>query len=146
DPECQCLLPRLKGDLVELLWATAAGKLADAPDIDWDSRASCCVVLAAPGYPDAPQSGLPIEGVEEAEKLPDVAVFHAGTARDAAGTLTTAGGRVLNVVGLGADLNQAREKALAAADLIRFEGKQLRRDIGARATATRKSKAPAAVR
>jgi phosphoribosylamine--glycine ligase len=143
DPECQCLLPRLRGDLLELLWATAAGRLSDVSDIEWDSRASCCIVLASPGYPDNPTTGGVIEGVREAESMPDVTIFHAGTARDKQGNLVTAGGRVLNVVGLGDTLPEARDKALAACDLIRFEGKQLRRDIGERTTKRKKSPVPA---
>ena len=143
DPECQCLLPRLGGDLLELLWATAAGKLSDVGDISWDPRTSCCIVLASPGYPDKTRTGGVIEGVEDAERMPDVKVFHAGTARDKQGDLVTAGGRVLNVVGLGATLPEAREKALAACDLIRFDGKQLRRDIGERTAKRKKSPVPA---
>lgn len=132
DPECQAMLPRCKGDLLEALYATAIGRLADAPDLEWDSRASCCVVLASPGYPDDPKSGLPIEGVDAASKRPGVMVFHAGTEMRA-GELVTAGGRVLNVVGLGDTLAAARATALGACDVIQFEGKQLRRDIGAKA-------------
>lgn len=143
DPECQCLLPRLNGDLLELLWATAAGKLSEVSDIEWDSRASCCIVLASPGYPEKPRVGHVIEGLDVAAKQPDVTIFHAGTARNKQGELVTAGGRVLSVVGLGATLAEAREKALAACDLIRFEGKQLRRDIGERATKRKKSPVPA---
>ncbi|MDX2114960.1 MAG: phosphoribosylamine--glycine ligase [Planctomycetota bacterium] len=135
DPECQALMPRIRGDLLPLLWACAAGEgaLHNAEDVEWDQRASCCVVLAAPGYPDDPKPGIPIDGVDRAEAMPDVQVFHAGTAAAEGGGLVTAGGRVLNVVGLGATLAEARERALAAADVITFEGKQMRRDIGARA-------------
>lgn len=133
DPECQALMLRCQGDLLELLYATAAGCLADAKDVAWDPRASCCIVLAAPGYPDEPRKGIPITGIEAAEALPDTAIFHAGTERRAGGELVTAGGRVLNVVALGSDLTEARTKALAAADTITFDGKQLRRDIGAKA-------------
>ncbi len=143
DPECQCLLPRLKGDLLELLWATAAGKLSEIGDIEWDTRSSCCIVLASPGYPDNPRLGGVIEGIEEAWKQPDVTIFHAGTAHDKQGNLVTAGGRVLNAVGLGDTLVEAREKALAACDLIRFDGKQYRRDIGESAARRKKSPVPA---
>ncbi len=134
DPECQALMTRMKGDLLPLLWGCAAGPgaLSGVDDLDWDSRASCCVVLAAPGYPDTPKAGLPIEGVDEAARMDGVLVFHAGTEMRE-GTLVTAGGRVLNVVGLGETLREARDRALAACDAIRFEGKQMRRDIGGRA-------------
>jgi len=129
DPECQCLLPRFQGDLLETLYATATGRL-DEVDFDWDPRASCCIVLASPGYPDEPRTGAVIEGIEEAEAMADVRVYHAGTKRDPSGNIVTAGGRVLSVVALGDSLREARDRALAACDLIRFEGKQLRRDIG----------------
>ncbi|MBL8745849.1 MAG: phosphoribosylamine--glycine ligase [Phycisphaerae bacterium] len=140
DPECQAIVPRMQGDLLPLLWGCAAGPgaLASADDVEWDARHSCCIVLASPGYPENPRLGLPITGIAEAEKMPDVQVFHAGTrAADSRkeaepGALVTSGGRVLSVVALGDTLRQAREKALAAADLIHFEGKQLRRDIGGR--------------
>lgn len=135
DPETQALLPRLKGDLLELLWCAAAGPgaLADAGDIEWDSRASCCIVLASPGYPDQPRTGLPIIGVEKASAMPGVLVFHAGTARAGDGnTLVTAGGRVLGVVALGPSLGDARARALDAADTIHFEGRHFRRDIASR--------------
>jgi phosphoribosylamine--glycine ligase len=158
DPETQALLPRMQGDLLELLWCCAAGPgtLAHAPDIDWDPRDACCIVLASPGYPDNPRLGLPITGLEDAAPLKDIHIFHAGTrAQDRARTLgmsaanpvvpplardepsesrglplLTSAGRVLNVVALADTLALARERALAAADLIHFEGKQLRRDIG----------------
>lgn len=133
DPECQALLPRLKGDLLELLWCTAGGTLADAPDASYDPRHSCCIVLAAPGYPDDPKAGLKIVGIENAQALPDVLVFHAGTKRTSDGTIVTAGGRILNVVGLGDTLAQARERAVAACEKIHFDGMLWRRDIGAAA-------------
>lgn len=130
DPECQVLLPRLKGDLVEILYATATGQLEHV-DLSWDSRAAACVVLASGGYPGSYKTGVPIEGIEEAEALPGVRVFHAGTKREG-GQLVTNGGRVLNVVATGDTLTQARELANRAAELIRFEGKTWRRDIGAK--------------
>jgi phosphoribosylamine--glycine ligase len=101
--------------------------------LTWDARAAVCVVLAAANYPDTPRTGDVIAGVDEAEAAGGgaVTVFHAGTAlRD--GALVTAGGRVLGVTALGADVAEARARAYAAADTIRFDGKQLRRDIGAR--------------
>ncbi|WP_093116026.1 phosphoribosylamine--glycine ligase [Thermoleophilum album] len=129
DPETQALLPRMASDLLELLWrASFPGGLADA-ECRFEELAAVCVVLAAAGYPESPRKGDVIEGVEAAEAL-GAEVFHAGTAvRD--GQLVTAGGRVLNVVGLGDDLAIARQRAYAAADRIDFPGKQLRRDIAA---------------
>ncbi len=132
DPECEPLMARLKSDLLEVLLATCEGRLSEI-DLDWDERAACCVVLAAPGYPDKPRTGIVIEGVEEAEKVPGVVVDHAGTRRDAQGRLVTGGGRVLAVTGLGATMEDARRAAYAACDKIRFEGKVLRRDIAATA-------------
>ncbi|TVQ30412.1 MAG: phosphoribosylamine--glycine ligase [Phycisphaeraceae bacterium] len=136
DPECQPLMMRLRGDLAEILYRAGAGGLADA-DIDWDPRTACCIVLASRGYPDKPETGETIVGVENAEAMEDVQIFHAGTKRDGEGRLVTAGGRVLNVVALGDTLAEAREKALQACDVIHFPGMQLRRDIGAAAPAIR---------
>jgi phosphoribosylamine---glycine ligase len=129
DPECQALMARLESDLLELILATCEGRLSEM-DVAWKPGASCCVVMAAPGYPDEPRAGLPITGVDDAARLPGVTVFHAGTKRDTAGKLVTAGGRVLSVTGTGEDLPAARERAYAACDMIQFEGKQVRRDIG----------------
>jgi phosphoribosylamine--glycine ligase len=132
DPECQPLLARLRSDLLELLLAACAGRLGDI-EVEWDPAVACCVVLASEGYPEKPRAGAVITGVDEAEALPGVFVDHAGTRVDAQGRLVTAGGRVLGVTGLGASLEAARAKAYAACDLIRFEGKVMRRDIGAAA-------------
>ena len=96
----------------------------------WDARVAVCVVIAAPGYPDAPQTGHPIGGLDRAHD--DVVVFHAGTAR-AGDKLVSAGGRVLGVTALGVTVEQARHRAYAAVDAIDLPGKQVRRDIGARA-------------
>jgi phosphoribosylamine--glycine ligase len=130
DPETQSLMRRLKGDLLDLIEATIDGKLSAAAP-EWDERAAVCIVLASGGYPGPIEKGQEISGLTEASASdPDVVVFHAGTAlKD--GKVVTAGGRVLGVTALGATLEEARAKAYAAADLIRFEGKQLRRDIGA---------------
>ncbi len=129
DPECQALMVRLESDLLELILATCRGELSEV-DVRWKPGASCSVVLAAPGYPDEPRAGIPITGVEEAAKLQGVSIFHAGTKRNAEGQLVTAGGRVLSVTGVGANLEEARTRAYAACDRIQFAGKQLRRDIG----------------
>ena len=129
DPEAQAILPRLDEDLLELLAAGASGALPDRP-LRWSDRAAVDVVLAAPGYPVSPERGLPIEGIVEAAARDDVLVLHAGTA-DEDGRLATAGGRVLNVVGLGDSVETARSTAYAAAADIEFAGKQMRTDIGA---------------
>jgi phosphoribosylamine--glycine ligase len=130
DPECQPLMMRLRADLADVLYKTATGRLAEA-DLAWDPRPACCVVLAARGYPDKPEQGAVITGLERASAMPDVQVFHAGTARDSEGRTVVAGGRVLSVTALGETLADARARALEACDAIAFEGKQLRRDIGA---------------
>ncbi len=130
DPETQALLTRLKGDLLEILIATCTGKL-DEVDLTWDPRYACCVVMASGGYPGDYKKGLPITGIEEAEKIETVTVFHAGTSlKD--GRPVTAGGRVLNVVALGKDLREAQTRANLACSKIHFEGAQYRKDIGFR--------------
>jgi phosphoribosylamine--glycine ligase len=129
DPECQVLMRRWSSDLADALIATAAGRLADA-HITWDPRPAVCVVLAAPGYPDNPKTGSPIEGIDDAASLPDIQIFHAGVKRDPSGQLITAGGRVLSVTAVGDSVAHARERAYAAAAKIRFPGKQVRSDIG----------------
>ncbi len=129
DPEAQVVLPRLETDLVDIILAALNGKLGDI-DIRWRDEAAVCVILASAGYPGDYAKGLPIDGLEEAER--EALVFHAGTAeRD--GRIVTNGGRVLGVVGRGADIREARERAYAAAGKIRFEGKHFRTDIAARA-------------
>ncbi len=133
DPECQPLMMRLASDLAGLLERTLDDGLADAR-ATWDDRAAACVVLASAGYPGRPETGIPIEGVEEASRLPDVMVFHAGTRLAPDGrTLLTDGGRVLGVTALGATIGEAVSSAYRAADRIRFRGMQMRRDIGYRA-------------
>jgi len=129
DPETQSLMRRLKSDLLDLIEATIDGKLSSATP-DWDTRAAVCIVLASGGYPGPIEKGKVITGIEAASADPDVVVFHAGTAlKD--GKVVTNGGRVLGVTALGATLEEARAKAYAAAEKISFEGKQIRRDIGA---------------
>jgi phosphoribosylamine--glycine ligase len=130
DPETQAVLPRLRSDLVELTAAAARpGGLAGAR-LDFDPRTAVTLVLASAGYPDAPRSGDPITGLGDVAA--DVEITHAGTAL-AGEQLVTAGGRVLNVTALGATPAEARAAAYAAADIITFEGRQLRRDIALRA-------------
>jgi phosphoribosylamine--glycine ligase len=131
DPETQAVLPRLGSDLLELaLRAVRPGGLEGAV-LEWDDRWAVTVVLASAGYPASASRGDVIAGVERVPA--DVEVTHAGTALDDAGRLVTAGGRVLNVTGLGGDPAAARAAAYAAADLITFEGRQLRTDIALRA-------------
>lgn len=132
DPETQVVLPRLESDLAEVMMAVANGD-ADEIDLEWSPKWAVAVVLASEGYPGSYEKGKVITGIDEAEKMDDVIVFHAGTAIDDDGNLVTAGGRVLNVVALGESFEEARERAYAACEQIDFEGKQMRSDIGARA-------------
>jgi phosphoribosylamine---glycine ligase len=128
DPETQSYMPLLDSDLLGILHACAGGGLRPA-DIKWSTKTALTVVLASDGYPGRYQTGFPITGVEAAEALPDVVVFHAGTRR-VDGQLLTSGGRVLDVTAVGADLAQAQQKAYEAVKLIQFEGMQYRTDIG----------------
>ena len=131
DPETQVLMRRLKSDLLDMIEATINGTLSESEPA-WDDRAAVCVVLASGGYPGPIEKGKVITGIEAADSDPDVVVFHAGTALNKeGGHAVTSGGRVLGVTALGATLEEARAKAYSAADKICFEGKQLRRDIGA---------------
>ncbi|MEZ4430696.1 MAG: phosphoribosylamine--glycine ligase, partial [Nannocystaceae bacterium] len=129
DPETQPLLFGLEAPLVPLLHAAAHGRLDDAR---LTGQASAVVVLAAEGYPNAPQTGAVISGLEAVAELPDVKVFHAGTRRED-GRWRTRGGRVLGVCARGDDLRGALTRAYHACDLVTFPGRQLRRDIGVRA-------------
>jgi phosphoribosylamine--glycine ligase len=131
DPETQAILPRLRTDLFDLMeLATVPGGLAGA-SLEWAPETAVTVVLASRGYPASSSSGDEIRGLERVPH--DVWVTHAGTARTADGRFVTGGGRVLSVTALGADAAAAREAAYAAADMIEFDGKQLRRDIALRA-------------
>jgi phosphoribosylamine---glycine ligase len=130
DPETQAILPRLQSDLLALLHAaTVPGGLAGAR-LEWAAETAVTVVLASAGYPAGASRGDPIRGLDS---LPEgVYATHAGTARSASGGLVTAGGRVLSLTALGADAASARDSAYAAADMVEFPGKQLRRDIALR--------------
>ncbi|PTL58944.1 phosphoribosylamine--glycine ligase [Paraconexibacter algicola] len=131
DPETQAVLPRLRSDLLEhLLRAVEPGGL-DGIALDWDDGWAVTLVLASAGYPEAPRTGDPITGLDEAAAT-GVEITHAGT-RAVDGAIVTAGGRVLNVTALGSDAAAARSAAYAAADRITFEGKQQRSDIALRA-------------
>lgn len=138
DPETQVVLPRLETDLVDVMEAVAQGRPDDI-DLSWSDSWAVCVVLASAGYPGSYEKGKVITGIEDAEALDGVTVFHAGTAVNAAGELVTAGGRVLNVVATGPTFAAARDRAYEACGLVSFEGKQLRSDIGAKALAGRSS-------
>jgi phosphoribosylamine---glycine ligase len=130
DPETQALLPRLRSDLLGLLEAaTVPGGLAGV-ELEWSREMAVTVVLASAGYPASSRSGDVITGLDRVP--PGVPVLHAGTALNAEGQVVTAGGRVLSVTGLGPDAASAREAAYAAADVIEFDGKQMRRDIALR--------------
>lgn len=133
DPETQVVLPLLDTDLLEIMEATAAGRLAEV-DIRWKPGSACCVILASGGYPKAYKKGLPISGLEENGQLPGVPaeVFHAGTKLES-GRYYTNGGRVLGVTATASSLEEAVSRAYAAADRISFEGLHRRGDIGARA-------------
>jgi phosphoribosylamine---glycine ligase len=131
DPECQVLMMRLKDDLLLLLNAAADG-LLDQVSIRWSDDPALTVVMAAKGYPASPEKGSVIKGVDEATQLPDVQIFHAGTAlKD--GALTANGGRVLNVTATGKTVAEAQEKAYAAVKAIDWPGGFYRSDIGWRA-------------
>jgi phosphoribosylamine--glycine ligase len=130
DPETQAVLPRLRSDLLELLLAAARpGGLAGV-ELEWSQQWAVTLVLASAGYPESSTSGDLITGLERVPET--VEVTHAGTARTPAGVVT-AGGRVLNVTALGIDPGSARDAAYAAAEMVSFDGMQLRRDIAARA-------------
>ena len=132
DPECQALVATMEGDLLLLLDAAARGAPLPAPAPT--KRAAVCVVVASGGYPGRHPTGAPIDGIDEAERMPGVVVFHAGTAmRD--GRLVTAGGRVLGVTATAESVPAAIEHVYAAASHIRFDGMHYRRDIGRRQAA-----------
>ena len=133
DPECQVVVPRLTTDLGELCRAAAAGK--PLPEVTFDDGACVAVVLATEGYPLAPQTGDVIQGLDAAGGMEGVEVFHAGTRREGRDVLT-AGGRVLAVSARGASIGEARTRAYAAADMITWPGRQLRRDVAMHAAAT----------
>ncbi len=141
DPETQVYLTRLENDLVELLQASGDGTLGRA-ELKWNPMPSVCVVMASGGYPGNYTKGKVISGLDAANALPRVKVFHAGTARAGEGVVTN-GGRVLGVTALGDDLKSAQAAAYAAVEKIRFDGAQFRRDIAARALRSHGSSHPA---
>jgi phosphoribosylamine--glycine ligase len=139
DPETQAVLPRLQSDLVDLFFAaTKPGGLADL-EVSFADQFAVTVVLASAGYPASSSKGDVITGLEEAARLAEV--VHAGTA-EANGEIVTAGGRVLNLTGLGPDAATARDRAYDAADAVNFDGKQMRRDIAERAVRRERDQDP----
>lgn len=138
DPETQALFVQMESDLVPILDGAARGTLDPEAHLAFRG-AAVCVVLASGGYPRSYEKGKAISGLDEAEALGDVVVFHAGTKHGPEGGFVTAGGRVLGVTASGADVAEARMRAYAAAGKIRFKGMQLRRDIGDRALARGRS-------
>ncbi len=132
DPETQVVLPRLASDLVPLMLAAARGDLSQHPGLEWSERSAVGVVVASGGYPDAYETGFPIDGL--ASIPPNVLVFHAGTRFVAGRGLVTSGGRVVTCVGLGGTVEEARLNALAGAVRVRFPGAYFRSDIAQEVT------------
>ncbi len=128
DPETQPLMARLQTDIIDIMLAVIDGTL-DEVELKWDPRPAICVVAASGGYPDEYTKGAVITGIEEADKLPDVKVFHSGTAMKD-GQLVTAGGRVLGVTAVGKTVKEAQKRAYEAMKLIHFDGMHYRTDIG----------------
>jgi phosphoribosylamine--glycine ligase len=133
DPETQAILPRLRADLLELMARALEPGGLEGVRLQWSPQVAVTVVLASRGYPESSSSGETILGLDQVPA--DIHVTHAGTARAADGRLVTAGGRVLSVTALGDDADSARARAYAAAEMIEFEGRQLRRDVALGATA-----------
>ena len=132
DPETQAILPRMRSDIVEVMLATAEGKLSRYKTLSWDPQTCVCVVIASGGYPGDYAKGNQIKGLAEAGRMQDVVVFHAGTKKQD-GAYVTNGGRVLGVTGLGATVAESIARTYQAVDKIKFEGIHYRRDIGRRA-------------
>jgi phosphoribosylamine---glycine ligase len=132
DPECQILLPRLRSDLLPALQAACDGELANF-DLRFFDTAAVAVVMAAKGYPEAPERGGEIKGLDRAAAVADVQVFHAGTEQDADGRIRAVGGRVLTICATGDTLKHARDRAYEAVDRIEWPTGFCRRDIGWRA-------------
>ncbi|HST51093.1 MAG TPA: phosphoribosylamine--glycine ligase [Pyrinomonadaceae bacterium] len=129
DPEAQAILVRLRSDLSEIFDAVARRRLGEV-NVAWSEEASACVVLAARGYPEKPEAGARISGVEDASRVPSVQIFHAGTTRADDGSLLTSGGRVLGVTAVGATLDEALARCYESAAQVNWDGIHYRRDIG----------------
>ena len=132
DPEAQVLLPRLKSDLVPLLIACIDGTLEQHADVQWHDAAAACVVMASGGYPDPYQTGIVITGLEDADAIEGVTVFHAGTKQNGE-NIVTDGGRVLGVTAMAGGLRDAIQQAYKGVSAIHFENAHVRDDIGYRA-------------
>ena len=132
DPEAQPVLMRLRSDLAHILMLAATGRLAELESLDWDPRPAVCVVMASEGYPGVYVKGRVITGIEEANSLPDVKVFHAGTTMKN-GEVVNSGGRVLGVTALGDTIAEAKQNAYAAVDRIKWQGGWCRTDISDKA-------------
>ena len=132
DPEAQPVLMRLRSDLAHILMLAATGRLAELESLDWDPRPAVCVVMASEGYPGGYAKGRVITGIDEANSLPDVKVFHAGTAMKN-GEVVNSGGRVLGVTALGDTIAAAKQNAYAAVDRIKWQGGWCRTDISDKA-------------
>ncbi|MCM8796614.1 MAG: phosphoribosylamine--glycine ligase [Candidatus Omnitrophica bacterium] len=132
DPETQAILPRLNSDLLEVMLAAVEGNLSGIKSMKWDERICVCVVCASRGYPGDYEKGKEIFGLDEAAKIKDVVVFHAGTKKDG-NKIFTSGGRVLGVTGLGDTITEAICHTYAAVKRINFEGMHYRKDIGYKA-------------
>jgi len=130
DPECEVYMRLLKSDLFDVLLACAESRLKEI-ELEWHQGFACCIVLASEGYPGKYEKGLPISGIEQAEKMQDIVVFHAGTKIEK-DQLVTNGGRVLGVTAIADDLKSALDKAYSAIKLIHFDGMHYRTDIGAK--------------
>ncbi len=129
DPETQVVVPRMKNDIVDVFEACIDGKL-DQVKLEFEDNAAVCVVLASQGYPEHYEKGFPITGLEAFKDSDGRYVFHAGSRFDENGTIVTNGGRVLGITAKGATLKEARANAYAAAELVGFENKYMRHDIG----------------
>jgi phosphoribosylamine--glycine ligase len=141
DPETQAILRRLDSDFAELALAVARGELSRVKP-QWSDDATTCVVMASAGYPGSYATGKTITGIDEAERLDEVVVFHAGTKLNASGEVETAGGRVLGVTARAGTLEDATSRAYEAVARVRFEGMQFRRDIGLSYEQRRESESP----
>ncbi len=132
DPECQPLLMRLKSDLVDILDAVVDQKLDQIDPPEWDPRPAICVVMASKGYPGDYKKGQPIVGIDAADEMEDVKVFHAGTKLEG-DTVVTSGGRVLGVTALGDNISKAKLSAYTAVQKVRWSGSWCRKDISDKA-------------
>ncbi len=129
DPETQVILPKLDTDIIDIFMAISDQRL-NKVSVKWKDELAICVVLTSGGYPESFRKGLPISGLDMVKELKDILVFHAGTKFDETGRIVTDGGRVLGITALGKTLEEVRQKAYSAAEIISFEGKHYRKDIG----------------